>query len=623
MIARNFSEIWSTVAPAAGNHLWQSTLFATMAGLLTLVLRKHRARTRYWVWLAASLKFLIPFSLLIGMGSHLGRSHPHARASDGLYHSIEQLSQPFARSARTVTSYVSPLTGSASASLMRLLPALVAALWLCGFLTLLFVWGMRWRRMSVVMRDAMPMREGREIEALRRLEQTSGIHRTVEMFLSRAYLEPAIFGVVRPVLVWPEGISDQLEDKQIEAILAHELCHARLRDNLSAAMHMVVNAIFWFHPMVWWMGVRLAEERECACDEEVLEFVIDGQLYAEAILKVCEFCVGSALACVSGVTGADLKKRIVHIMTEQAARKLNFSKKLLLGATGLALITVPVLFGVARATPSPTYSDVQDTSASPLEFKFEVATIKANKSGGFGGGMSVLGRGPTTNQYAATNVTLMDLIRQAYGIEVGFEGDNGLISGAPSWVNSEKYDIQAKMDSTVADGLQRLSPEQRRLELQRMLQILLVDRLKLTTHRETKQLPVYALVVSKNGPKLKESKPVDPALSGAKPNYVYGRPGTITISGAPMESLAQRLSLLLNRVVLDRTGLTGKYDVALQFTLDESQSAGRAAFDERDPNNNGPNLFTAIQEQLGLKLEPTKGPVEIIVIDHVERPTGN
>ena len=128
--------------------------------------------------------------------------------------------------------------------------------------------------------------------------------------------------------------SENLEDAHLEAILAHEVWHVRRRDNLAAAIHMMVEAIFWFYPLVWWLGVPLVEERERACDEGVLEFGCDRQVYAEKLLWIREFCLGSPLACVSGVTGADLKKRMVNIMTKSVALQLDFSRKLLLSAAG-------------------------------------------------------------------------------------------------------------------------------------------------------------------------------------------------------------------------------------------------------------------------------------------------
>ena len=224
----------------------------------------------------------------------------------------------------------------------------------------------------------MPLREGREVEALRRLERLGGIRKRIELLLSPASLEPGIFGIVKPVLVWPKGISEHLQDAHLEAILAHEVWHVRRRDNLAAAIHMVVEAIFWFHPLVWWLGARLVEERERACDEEVLELGSERRVYAESILKTCEFCVESPLACVSGVTGADLKKRIVRIMTQRMANKLSFGRKLLLAAIGIAAVAGPVVFGLVNA-PQVRAQSTQTTSA-PLP-SFEVASIKPNRSG--------------------------------------------------------------------------------------------------------------------------------------------------------------------------------------------------------------------------------------------------
>ena len=190
-----------------------------------------------------------------------------------------------------------------------------------------------------------------------------GTRKPIDIVLSRASLEPGIFGILRPVLIWPEGISKHLEDAHLEAILAHEVWHVRRRDNLAAALHMVVEAVFWFHPLVWWLGARMVEERERACDEEVVELGSERQVYAESILKVCEFCVGSPLACVSGVTGSDLKKRMVHIMTERIARKLDFGKKLLLSTAGVLALALPLVFGLVNA-PKMRAQD-QEQAATP------------------------------------------------------------------------------------------------------------------------------------------------------------------------------------------------------------------------------------------------------------------
>jgi bla regulator protein BlaR1 len=425
------------------------------------------------------------------------------------------------------------------------------------------------------------------------------------MLLSRTSLEPGIFGIARPVLLWPEQISERLGEAHLEAILAHELWHVRRRDNLAAAIHMVVEAIFWFHPMVWWLGARLVEERERACDEEVLQLVGERQVYAESILKVCEFCVGSPLACISGVTGADLKKRIVHIMSEHVAHRLDLTRKLLLGTAGLVAIGVPIAFGLMNATPSQAQPQNESTSAIPPTY--EVVKIKQNKSAT---GMTQLLTTP--DRLSAVGVTLQMVIEHAYGVE-GHQ-----ITQAPGWLNVEKYDIEAKASGSVADELKALSPDQRNLELRRMLQALLADRFRLSLHRETNELPVYSLVVAENGPKLQEAKPGDTYPNGirgpdgrpAGPHMEIMQLGSgLTAQALSMAEIAKLLTRELGRTVLDKTGLTGNYDFTLHWTPANQSQSSQAP------------LFTALQEQLGLRLESQTAPLVVLVIDNAEKPS--
>lgn len=338
--------------PAFVNHLWQSTIFALPAGALTLILRSQRARIRYWVWLATSVKFLIPFSWLVAVGSRVAWFHSSASgAVSGLYMAIQ---------------VIGDVTPAMTSWLARIFPVLIAA-WLGGIAAVIGAWCMNWHKMSLAARNATRLCEGREVSALRRIERVlsrrspllskSGRNgapygRSIELRRSRLSIEPGVFGIRRPILMWPEGISEHLDDAQLEAILGHEVQHMRHRDNLTSAIHMIVEAVFWFHPMVWWLGARLVEERERACDEDVLELGAERRVYAEGILKVCEFCLASPLACMAGVAGGDLKKRMVSIMTEQTLRKLDLGRKLLLGAAAVAAVAGPVVFGILHATPS-------------------------------------------------------------------------------------------------------------------------------------------------------------------------------------------------------------------------------------------------------------------------------
>lgn len=582
------------------NHLWQSTLSVVAIWLLTVVLRKNQAAVRYWLWLAASVKFLIPLSLLVGLGSQVGwrRAPAIAAAIAGPHWSsvAADIGGPFTVSAPAHQALASPAFNA--------LPGILFVVWLCGLAVSIILWLRCWREMRAVRKSAVPMALGLPIPAMS----------------SSALMEPGVFGVRHPVLLLPEGIVDRLTPAQLNAVLAHEMCHVRRRDNLTAAIHMAVEAIFWFYPLAWWIRARLIEERERACDEAVLQFGSDAEIYAEGILTVCKFFVESPVACVSGISGSDLKKRITRIMTQRFARKLTVGRKLLLAAIGVAAITLPVAFGLLRAVPSRAQS--QDSNASARVY--EVASIKPNKSGN-----NMVRFKMKPDGLSLTGATLHMLIESAYDVR-DFQ-----ITGAPSWFNSEKYDIEAKMDGSVAEELQKLSDEQRGAENWRMLQALLADRFQLKLHRDTKELPVYALVIAKTGLKLHEATPGDTypngfkgpeGVGGAGMMFMEGNGGPVRGQGIAMANLVHLLSQQLGRIVVDKTGLTGKYDFTLQWTPDETQgppSGPPGIGSTPPPESSGPSIFTAIQEQLGLKLESQKGPVEILVIDHAEKPSAN
>jgi len=558
------------------NHLWQSTLFAGVALLLTLALKQNRAHIRYRLWLAASVKFLVPFSLLLRIGSQFEWQTAPAVAPP-LSSAIEQIGQPF-------TSPISVVTTPAAPMIWSWLPALV---WLCGFAVVVFRWWVRWRRVRRAMRTASRL----------------PIQAPVDVMSSASRLEPGIFGVFRPVLLLPEGIADRLTSAQFQAILAHEFCHVRRRDNLSAAIHMVVEAVFWFHPLVWWIGARLVEEHERACDEEVLRLGSEPEIYAAGILNVCKFYLESGLACASGVTGADLKKRIEAIMTARILQRLTLARKLLLAAAGISALALPIVIGIVNA---------QD--AAPL--KFEVATIKPSKSSGGKGGLEILPGGGLK----IGGVTLRHLITFAYDIP------ENRVTGGPHWLGSETYDIVAKAEradsaddrptTVVAPGTAAWDRVRRRV------QALLAERFALVIHKDSKDGPAYALVVTKNGPKLKESQD-----QGNPRTMRLRSAGRIDAQRGTMHMLAALLTNWLGRPVLDRTGLTGTYDYTVEYAQDHGPVGGgtpsEVPADATPANFSGPSIFIALQEQLGLKLESIRAAVETIVIDRAERPSAN
>ncbi len=168
----------------------------------------------------------------------------------------------------------------------------------------------------------------------------------IETLTSPAFPEPGVYGILKPILLLPTGINNHLTPAQLKSILDHELCHIRRRDNLATAIHMTVEAIFWFHPLVWWLGARLMEERERACDEQVLREGNAPQTYAQGILKICELYLESPLPFIAGVTGANLKHRIETIMKNRAAVSLNITKKIALITAGAAVLTLPIVVGM-------------------------------------------------------------------------------------------------------------------------------------------------------------------------------------------------------------------------------------------------------------------------------------
>ncbi len=231
---------------------------------------------------------------------------------------------------------------------------------------------------------------------------------------------------------------------------------------------------------------------------------------------------------------------------------------------------------------------------------FEVATVKLNKSAQDWPGIH-----SDPARLAATNMTLKALLATAYLVR------EDQISGGPGWIDSDRYDIVGKSERATNGDEQR-----------QMLRTLLTERFKLRLRQTSKEIEGFDLVVAKNGPKLK------PGKEGAPSRRRFGK-GRLGLENGTMENLARVLAGALGRPVVDRTGLTGSYDVNLVYTPEgylpkpaEAEDA-RTGREPPPPDPNGPSLFIALQEQLGLKLESHKAPAEFVVVEHAERPSGN
>jgi bla regulator protein BlaR1 len=587
------------------DHLWQSTLFAAVCSLLAIATRRNGASLRHWIWFAASAKFLLPLSAIAAFVGFLFPAGGRTTLTPDIASSITAFSQPFTQLDSAWMATSASVAEPRYASVFEFL--LVA--WLLGTAIAGCRWFVRWRRIVRVMRNAAPMTTGVEPRILRRVEQKEAVRTAVRLVSSTDALEPGVFGLLHPVLFWPQTLIGRLDERQIEAIMAHELCHVRRRDNVLASVHMIVETIFWFHPLVWFIGARLSHERERACDEHVIVQGGDARTYAQTILKTCELCLEAPLPTYSGVTGPNLRSRIETILAGVTTQRLTPAQQALVMCGCVAALAWPLFLGFANA----------QTPATP-DPRIEVSTVKPaapDKPGPRFGA-------PFSGGLSAEGTTLRLLVQLAYGVQ------HFQIIDAPQWMNEERFDIIAKVE-----GVTGVLPHG---TMAPAVRALLADRFQLKVHRETREGPVYALVAENSGHKLQ-------SVEGMRPFGVTGRYITGTMS---MPFLANWLAWRVERPVLDKTGLSGTYDIQLAWTPDpdaprlpaptppppppppappsQSGSAEPTRLPHRTPpplDPNGPSIFTAIREQLGLRLDAQRGPIEVIVIDKVERPTPN
>ena len=290
-----------------------------------------------------------------------------------------------------------------------------------------------------------------------------------------------------------------------------------------------------------------------------------------------------------------------------------------LTATRLAILVVAFALGAVSAGQSQSQRQTHTATISAPIYEYDVVSIKPNKSDSKGSVFSFPGQG-----ISAKNVPLRLLVQYAFGFT-----DSTRFSQMPSWLDSERYDIEAKVEPSIRETLAKLNRQERSPIIQQMIQALLTDRMSFAFHRETRELQVYSLTVAKGGPKLQASKPTaaDPNLQRG---FIWGTAigdGIVTLTGERVRigDLARMLTLHLHRPVTDNTvGLAGKNDITLRFVPENGQAempAGSTPLEAPDPL--GPDLISAVKDQLGLKLQSGKGPVEVIVIDHIERPSGN
>ena len=607
------------------NHLWQSTVFAGVVGVLAFALRKNRASPRYALWMAASVKFLVPFSLLVAVGAWIEWPAATAQQPAAFLSVVREANAPFGPALSDIVPPPSSIV--AVRPVGSALPLALTAIWLTGSGVVALSWLREWRRLRRGMKGAIPI----------------DLDFPIPVLSWDASLEPGIFGIFRPVLLLPEGITEHLTPRELHAVLVHEQCHVRRRDNLCAAIHVVVEVLFWFHPLVWWIERRLTEERERACDEAVIHRMGDPDSYAEGILKVCRFYKESAAICVSGVMGGHLRRRIEWIMSGDRLASLNLGKIALLAVVGAGGLGVPIIAGLA---PTPQSEEFAVASIRPIP----PGTLVAARTLGVAcRGIDGLRQTATAarigvdpvldaprGRCVANGVVAQSLIGFAYGLPAHY------IAGGPDWIRNtgpigidpggfthheaETYSIEAQAPDTAT-----VTTEQ----LREMLRQMLETRYGLEAHRETQEVEGYALTVTESGPTL-----VQVTDGYESPRVTFDLDRGRVIRGT--SSLAELVALLVpGEAVADRTGLTGLYTYEIVVPLPPPPPApppppgpgtpgvaggpGGVVESQELRSRSDPirEVSAVLEEEMGLRLQAALVPVQMLVIDRVERPSAN
>lgn len=526
--------------------------------------------------------------------------------------------RPASASSTGASRQVAPLPASVRAAVSGVQPApllsWVVMLWFAGAV----VFSVRLAGAAVVaarmrsrtVRSAPPEWQ----ETLAALGRRIGLLRPVRLLVSALVEVPMVVGWLRPVVLLPVGALGGVPADYLEALLLHELAHIRRRDALVNMLQGVVEALLFYHPAVWWVSGHIRVERELCCDDVAAAAAGSRLTYARALAHV-ESHRPAHLNLAMAANGGRLSDRI--------ARLLGQARPAIRTGPGPGTLVVAVLLGAAA------YGLFAQPDSHPA---FEVASIKPSPHSidvtrdPVGVGYKPGGR------LVATNTSLKLLIQFAYAPHDSPHSMPLLgsqVVGPPGWIDTQGWNIEAKPAGTT-------DPKHAWL----MLQTLLADRFKLALHREVRELPIYELRVAKSGLKIGPPKEVACVSfpPGTPPARVPGKVdcGYVGVAPGPngtrmrgnrvhMSDVTRELSTLLDRPVVDQTGFPGEFDIDLTFTPDDAirlplyGAGGRVT--PTDPDQ--PNLFAALEEQMGLKLVAAKGPVEVLAIAHAERPAQN
>ena len=382
------------------DHLWQSTLFCGGVWVVARLCRSNGAALRHGLWLTASLKFLVPFAALYGLGAWMGLPVPIGKPL---------FFDPAVQAAGLMISPASVHVVARGNS--GGFYGVLIAVWLVGAACVAARWILAWWAADSLARAAR-LAPGAPPDAR----------------VTDADVEPAVTGSFHPVVLLPVALLGRLTATQMDAVLEHEREHIRRYDNLKANVHRLVETLFWFHPAVWWIGQQMIEERERACDEAVLENGHDGPVYAAGILEVCRHCIGQPRVAfaVSALSG-NLAGRIRHILAGARPAAVGFAKAsaLLLGA--LACAGIPLITGAADgALRRHALLDINSRTLAAAQFKVETA----------GGAHARPALIVTAHEIVIRDSSLRDMVALAYGLQ------SSQVQGERPWLDSPRYDVR-------------------------------------------------------------------------------------------------------------------------------------------------------------------------------------
>lgn len=358
--------LWTELAA----HLWQSTLFLLLIFLFVALLGKASAKSRYAVWLAASVKFALPLSAFAALGSwlNLGSLIPRSAdanslSSNGVDFSDIILAEPVAA---VISTADTPNNHNEIFCVLTLL-------WLVACLSLFALWWKRSRSFKALLGYRNTPTSEREAELLNNAQHRVGLTARVHLFISDSIIEPVVLGIWKPVIVMPRGLSQKLTDDEFESVLIHELSHVARRDNLVGVLQMALCCLLWFHPLIWLIKRKLLEEREQACDEAVVRRESKPEVYVSGLLKVVRYGLHSQQSAgLANAAGTNLSQRVELIMKNKTT-KIKGQKWIVGVAFGaLCLLCVAAGFTAAARTGGADNSSTADSPATEEFYKVEI-----------------------------------------------------------------------------------------------------------------------------------------------------------------------------------------------------------------------------------------------------------